>query len=196
VLDLGCGVGTLTKELIARGFETWSADVDKRSCAYIIRKKINTRERTLVFDITKKISRLPKFKTIILADVLEHIEEQDAVLENCEKLLEKGGCLIVTGPYDHSLFGPNDAARGHVRRYDRQDIEKLLEKHRFKLQYFLLRNLLAVPAIWFAKSSKKRVPQEAISNSPLNSILKLYFKVEKHMPLPYGSEFLIIARKV
>ena len=50
-------------------------------------------------------------------DVLEHIEDEGAVLKEVHRLLAPNGHLFLTVPAYQFLFSVDDVAAGHYRRY-------------------------------------------------------------------------------
>lgn len=86
---------------------------------------------------------------IIMMDVLEHIENDDAFLEDVLKKLKPNGKLIITVPAMQFLFSPHDIFLKHYRRYSRKRLINLLQKHEVVIEQnyyfystlFLLRSL-------------------------------------------------------
>ena len=57
-----------------------------------------------------------------MSEVLEHIDDDVAMLENVHGLLADNGCLVITVPAHMALWTPWDAVAGHVRRYERAEL--------------------------------------------------------------------------
>ncbi len=199
VLDAGCGAGALTKDLIAKNFDVWASDLDARLCNDIIKNRIASKNRVFVWDISKELrskAKIPKFGTVVLADVIEHVKNDAQAIKNCSTLLKKNSDLILSVPHDQKLWNVNDIVRCHVRRYGREEIKKLLEKNGFTIKLIRFRNLAIVPAILLSKLFNIRIPHEEISKTPVNSFLMWYFRnIEDKLLLPYGSEMIIVATK-
>lgn len=198
VLDAGGGVGAFTKDLVLNGFDVWMSDSERLSCQYVVKNKITPTERVFVWDLTKKLAGVgaPKFGTIVLADVIEHIKNESAVVANCHSILRKEGDLVISVPHDQRLWNINDVDRGHVKRYGKEEIKKLLEENGFIVRAIKFRNMLVVVGILFSKIFNFRIPHERVSRSPINSLLKWYLvNIEDRLPLPYGSEMIIVATK-
>jgi 2-polyprenyl-3-methyl-5-hydroxy-6-metoxy-1,4-benzoquinol methylase len=58
------------------------------------------------------------FRFISCMEVLEHLPDDALALEHISKALSPGGRLFVSVPAWQSLWGPQDVAAGHVRRYE------------------------------------------------------------------------------
>jgi SAM-dependent methyltransferase len=74
-----------------------------------------------------------KFDYIISVDMLEHVRDDEKVIEQCRDNLKSGGKLILTTVTNQKLFGPIDVEAGHFRRYDPDSLIKLIEKNRFTI---------------------------------------------------------------
>ncbi|MFO0936821.1 MAG: class I SAM-dependent methyltransferase [Gemmataceae bacterium] len=59
------------------------------------------------------------FDSILYIDVLEHIENDRAELENAARHLKPGGKVIALSPAHQWLFTPFDQSIGHFRRYNK-----------------------------------------------------------------------------
>ena len=72
------------------------------------------------------IMNLDIYDVVISQEVIEHIEDQEKYLENCFRVLKKGGYLIMTTPnkkvFDHMKDG----------NWSKQPIEKILTPKSFK----------------------------------------------------------------
>lgn len=192
VFDVGAGSGILTKEL-AKTFQTYALDIDARACQMC--EKFTQNVICAPFDKLNG-ANLPKFGTIILADVIEHVGDDGAMLDKAHELLSAGGELIISVPYSNFLWTENDVARGHVRRYDINELRRKVEHAGFKVKKVFFWNLLAVFPILIAKLFSMRVPHEGIAESRFNKLLLSYFKnFENKLPLPVGSALICKATK-
>lgn len=88
----------------------------------------------IIHDITK--GKFPfkkeRFEVIIIAEVLEHIFEDNYVLREIKRILKKNGKLIVSVPYYHD-------ADFHVRIHSPKSIKKLLNSEGFEIVEYLER---------------------------------------------------------
>jgi SAM-dependent methyltransferase len=70
-----------------------------------------------------------------LFDVLEHMEDDEAFLRVMHKHLEKQGKIFLTVPAYSWLWSGEDVSAGHYRRYARKELEHLLEKTGFRVEF-------------------------------------------------------------
>lgn len=116
VLDAGCGWGITLEALEKAGFESTGLDVSPR-----ILDRLDAPGRQLVeADLTQpwpKNSVPETFDAVLALDVIEHLDDDRAALENIAELVKPGGLLVVSVPAQPSLFSEFDAVQGHRRRY-------------------------------------------------------------------------------
>jgi len=132
VLDIGCGVGTISYYLASKGNYVTGLDIAKN--AIKIAKK-NARTLHLENNIKFIVADFPKesvnekFNLIICSEVLEHLEEGEKAIETIYELLEREGILILSTPsanaplYRLGLLKGHDKHAGHLRRYTVDDLK-------------------------------------------------------------------------
>jgi len=67
------------------------------------------------------------FDLVCAFEVLEHMEDDRAVLTSWLRHVRPGGYVILSVPFARDPFGPWDRKAGHYRRYDRLDIVQTME---------------------------------------------------------------------
>jgi SAM-dependent methyltransferase len=89
-----------------------------------------------------------KIDTIVCLNVLEHIEDDLAVLRGLHDLLPEGGRLILQVPNHPWLFGSLDESYGHFRRYDYEGLHEVLRNAGFDDVSIRCFNPFSIPG-WF-----------------------------------------------
>lgn len=129
VLEIGCGTGALLLDLKHLGFDVTGLDTSEQA------RKISG-ELLKGHDISVATSPLPEWKgrfdVILACEVLEHIEDDTAALEEWCQWLKPGGTLIITVPAHQYLWNENDVWAGHFRRYDAISLTRVLEQAHLK----------------------------------------------------------------
>ncbi len=69
--------------------------------------------------------------TIIMINVLEHIQDDQESVRAAYYSLSPGGTFIVYSPALPWLYSPHDKAVGHYRRYELPQLEKIMRKEGF-----------------------------------------------------------------
>jgi len=96
----------------------------------------------------------------IALDVLEHFEDDGAFVAKIAKHLKPGGKAVLKVPGQSRLYGEIDRVSGHYRRYDPEDLRKLMEPRGFRT--VRIRHMNAVGA-WNYR--KKRVRAQSFSET-------------------------------
>ena len=73
------------------------------------------------------------FDTIIAGDVLQSCADDVAALREMRRVLKDGGLLCLTVPAYSFLWGEDDAARGHQRRYTVSELRRKLNTCGFQI---------------------------------------------------------------
>ena len=110
-------------------------DLDKEKLNYAKKYLKNT---NLIFgDITRPKELIgKKFDTIIMLEVLEHLERDAEALNILYSLLKKNGKLIISVPNKHLLHLLNPVRyTQHERHYSMHEIESLLVKTGFNIKH-------------------------------------------------------------
>jgi 2-polyprenyl-3-methyl-5-hydroxy-6-metoxy-1,4-benzoquinol methylase len=163
VLEVGCGVGTYTVELAAEHREVVAVDLDEQF-AQEARQRVAalSNVRVIAGDVTQMDIPMPSpegFDTVVLLDVLEHIDHEMALLARLRSKLRKGGHLIVKVPAMPGLFSPMDEAIGHFRRYDKATLNDVMTQAGFEVIALWPFNAFAVPGWWLnGRVLKRRFP--------------------------------------
>lgn len=103
ILELGCGVGILSRHLQRRARKVVSVDISNVNVSIARAFAGSPINDFLNVDVTKNTTDLESygnFEAVLLADVLEHIPPKKHVLlfQSIEGLLEKNGLIIITVP--------------------------------------------------------------------------------------------------
>lgn len=121
-LEIGCGTGLLRRQIEAS--TSWVVDgADLNQAA--LEGNVGGKGRTLLYNVLDQVEEFrQKYDIVILFDVIEHIREPDEFLRAAFMHLKPGGWMFVNVPALRLLFSRYDVCVGHVRRYDKQSLEK------------------------------------------------------------------------
>ncbi|HTE26581.1 class I SAM-dependent methyltransferase [Flavitalea sp.] len=128
VLEVGAGIGSTTSSLCDGSQKEWlCVEPDPLLFDKLEQKVIAGELPACCKAIKGTTSDLPvksRFDAIMYIDVIEHIENDAAELEQAYKLLADGGHLIVLVPAHQYLYNEFDKAIGHYRRYNKAMLKK------------------------------------------------------------------------
>ena len=134
-LEIGCGAGDLCATLHDMGYQIKGIDSSQQAIQLCLElHKDICQAGTIVFECESMYEISNTFDTILMFEVLEHIEDDRAVLSHVRELLKPSGQILLSVPAHESSFGPSDVFAGHYRRYDREKLLALLEESRFRVQ--------------------------------------------------------------
>jgi len=197
VLEIGSGIGNITKFLLDRDF-IMATDVEPKYLN-LLKNTFGQYKKFRIenFDISgSDIDRYRQYRidSVICFNVLEHIEKEDRALENIFNLLEPKGRLLLFVPSHRWLYGSLDHHLSHHRRYGREELKEKLEKIGF--QVILLKHFNRIGVLgWYLNSKilrRKRLPSFQLR---IYNLLVPVFKIEGLFPLPFGTSLLAIAEK-
>lgn len=104
LLDVGCGHGLLLDEARARRYETVGIELSRDSARHARSLGLDVRELSLEAFAEATNGDSPGiFDVIVLADVIEHLDDPVAAIDQCVALLRPGGVLCVVTPDPTSL---------------------------------------------------------------------------------------------
>jgi 2-polyprenyl-3-methyl-5-hydroxy-6-metoxy-1,4-benzoquinol methylase len=122
VIELGCGEGNLTSRIRDRQLDVTGVDISR---AKIRRAREEHPDIPFLQEDIRKLE-LPaeEFDTVVIAEVLEHVNEKvgTEILAKAWSLLKPGGRLIVSVPNEDCVPHPR-----HVREFDIRGLRRLLK---------------------------------------------------------------------
>jgi len=199
ILDVGCGTGGMLSAYAAHGP---SLGVDTApEAAYFCRR----RGLEVMLGSGKS---LPfgdgSFDIVSALDVIEHVDDDVAILGEMQRVCAPGGVLLVTVPAFQFLWSSHDDLNHHKRRYIRRDLGERIDAAGFdslKLSYynsFLLPAAILRKYLLKARSNGTACHLESLPG-PLNYVFRRVLTLERPVlsrgELPLGASIICAARK-
>jgi glycosyltransferase involved in cell wall biosynthesis len=153
VLEIGAGIGNLTRALEPRRKRYVATDVDREHLERL-RVRLSSRPNltTAVLDASRAEDYAPflgQMDTVVCLNVLEHIEDDAAALRNLATTLNQGGRAIILVPEGQGIFCSLDKELGHWRRYSEDQLRARMTEAGFTVETMLRFNRSSRPAWWF-----------------------------------------------
>jgi SAM-dependent methyltransferase len=143
-------------------------------------------------------------------DVLEHIHDDEKVMQNLYQSLKPGGYFFLTVPQHPFLWSFQDDFAGHKRRYTRSELLEKLLRTGFCVDYVSSFCTSVFPLLVLVRRARKAPSktsdqmQQALAefqiSAPLNSILRAVIRLDEVLiardcSLPFGGSLVAVARK-
>ena len=199
ILEVGAGVGNITKFLLARPLVV--ATDYSESYVIELRQKLghfaNVRvERLDLLDSESAEGLARRFapECVLSMNMLEHIGDDLTALKNMGRLLPTGGRLVLLVPAHQALFSGMDASLGHFRRYNKRTLFALLDQAGFRVTESRYLNGLGALGWWVNGRvlRRKLIPSRQLR---LFDFVTFLLPLERFVPLPFGLSVLIVAEK-
>ncbi len=186
VLEIGSGVGNLTRALIPRRRYV-ASDVNP---LYLETLSALAKERPYLTvgycDVTER-SSFPAdatFDTVICLNVIEHVEGDRQALLNIKAALDPAGQAIILVPQGPWNFGTLDEVLGHQRRYTRESLTRLAAECGFDVVELKDFNRAGTVAWVLNGKILRRRTFGLVQIKLLNLLTPIFRRLEPWTPLP------------
>lgn len=172
-LEIGCGTGYILSTLQKSypNLLTMGSDIHVTSLPFA---EAQLREKTALFQMdARDIPFSRQFDVIGSFDVLEHIEEDEKVIQEMYKALKPGGGLLLTVPQHPKLWSPVDEVACHKRRYKQRELQEKLTLAGFKIKMTSSFIFFLLPLMLLSRINKykKYNPKTEVSISPVSNFI-------------------------
>ena len=195
ILEVGCGIGNFTKELLSFG-QVFAIDINEDYVQKVSRL-VKDKGRIGLGNIEngKYFFDDQKFDNVVSLNVLEHIKKDKQALKNLFNLLESDGYLILLVPTHPNLFGEIDKSIGHFRRYHKDELLYKLKEVGFFVISSRRLNFLGAIGWWLAQKVFKEKTIKESNIQIFNILAPLVLPLEDIIEPPLGTSILVIAQK-
>jgi len=200
VLEVGAGIGNLTRRLCVRRKLYIATDYDPEHLEQL-RKKFQHRPAVRIQKLDAEApSDFEPFAgsvdSVICLNVLEHLEHDADVLRRILTLLEPGGRLVLLVPNGPAAYGTLDTAVGHFRRYTREGLATLLTNTGYELEKMISFNRVSWPGWRFNGQVLKAKGLSKTTMWLFNKLVWLWRIIDDKLPWEPVSIIAIARRPV
>jgi SAM-dependent methyltransferase len=212
LLDVGCGAGNMIHHLAEYG-EVKGIEIDPRPVKMARQRGYDVDQ----FDATQPLP-FPdcSFDAVTALDVIEHNQDDLAILADSYRVLKPSGHIIITVPALMWLWSHNDDINVHVRRYTAAELKQKLAQTGFIVRRVTYNNFFIFPlaaGLILVRRFAKAKPQLAShhlsedeyqvemepASPPVNAVLTLVGKIEAALiglvNLPIGTSLIAVGQK-
>ncbi|MEL6555617.1 MAG: methyltransferase [Cyanobacteria bacterium J06621_11] len=191
-LEVGCGSGTFTTLIAPHCTQLLAVDLNP---TYTQQTKARLKSYKHVKVITTDATTMEcsaSFDTIVMLDVLEHIENDIDILKKLKQYLTPNGKIILKVPAIETLYNSLDKAVGHHRRYTCQTLAETLSQASYSNFTFRYFNFVGIFGWWLNGVMDR-------SNPPSNQVglfdrcVPIFRAAEAQLGCPIGLSLFAIA---
>jgi glycosyltransferase involved in cell wall biosynthesis len=197
VLEIGASTGTFSSILMGRRLKYVASDADP----LYLHALENRFLRTPNVEVARvdpgdpdSFPRAGEFDSVICLNVLEGVEDPEAVLASVRQSLKPGGRLLLLAPLGPSLFGTIDRAMGQRRRFDRRRLLALLGRSGFQVEWSRQVNKVGRIAWWLSSRVLRSERPSRVSLKLFDKTVWLWRLLDPLLPWP-GLSFVVVARR-
>jgi len=203
ILDFGCGSGFFVSQLDKEGYDSYGLDISWEAIEYGKRQGI---KNLGVIDSHKINFPDGHFDSVLALDVIEHLEDETWGLKEMERVLRSGGTLVILAPAFKFLWGVQDEASHHYRRYTMSDLVNKIKKstnleavRKSYFNTFLFLPIAAVRLLTRWLKIKNRESDFDLNSPIINFLLSLVFGFERQLlrflNFPFGVSIMLVLKK-
>lgn len=193
VVEIGAGIGTVSELLAEYAPAQLRCYEPAKNLFPHLARRIGERENVCVEN--RFYDGASRADAVVLINVLEHIEDDRAMLEKIRGTLNENGRLLLFVPALPAIFGSLDEQFGHFRRYTRRQLAGLVTACGYEIELLRYVNLPGVFA-WFLAGTilRKRTISPRAAAFYDKCVVPLVRAIESRIGPPIGQSLVLIAK--
>lgn len=205
-MEIGCGTGFVLSAIAAsrKWDRLYGTELLEEGLVFA-RGRLSGAAQLIQMDARSIPDQYGNMDVIGAFDVIEHIEEDGAVLRGIHRALKPGGGLIVTVPQHQWLWSNIDELSHHVRRYSAEELRSKVRAAGFDLLFSGSYTSALLPMMMLSRlvtggAAKEKAASEFAPPGPVNTLLRSILNAEVALTLagcrfPIGGSRVIVAKK-
>jgi glycosyltransferase involved in cell wall biosynthesis/phospholipid N-methyltransferase len=197
VLEIGAGHGELTERL-RRNAHVTATDLSKRCVDELaLRFAGCTDVEVLQADAAALGAEDRLYDSVVLVNVLEHIDDDVNALADLRSLLKPGGRLCVFVPAFEGLYSDFDRRIGHRRRYRKARLVRTFDRAGLGVLEARYVNTVGALAWWFFSRQLGQVPTQRWTVQLYDNVgVPMIRKLEEGRTPRFGQSLLVIGNRL
>jgi SAM-dependent methyltransferase len=199
VIEIGAGIGTFSRSILTHTTVSELVMVEPGdNLVPLLQKRFAGEPRVkIIHGYFQDLKPSTSADSVVLVNVLEHVAEDRALLNDVHEALTPGGTLLLLVPALSLLYGTLDVAFGHYRRYNKPSLADKLQEAGFQvlfLSYFNLPGTLG----WFltGRVLRRRTLKPRHVRLYDRWVIPWLSRLEERWTPPLGQSLMAIARKI
>ena len=198
VVELGAGRGNLSRLLQQHG-SLLATDYRREYLSELNQRWGHRLDfRTATLDLTEsadyEVLRGHDPDTVVCLNVLEHIQDDGAVLARLHRVLPVDARLVFLVPFNPKLTSEFDRQIGHYRRYREHELEEKMQEAGFAVERQFYFNKAGVIAWWLGNTLSGQRTITAWQLKLYNFLTPLIRLLDRVLPTT-GLSTIVVARK-
>jgi len=198
VLEIGAGIGNLTRALLPRRKRYVATDIDAEHLARLATRFQHRPNLLIRYCNLAQAADFAEFPasmdSVVCLNVLEHVEDDLHGLHNIHSVLKPGGRAIILVPHGQEIFGTLDVALGHYRRYSHAELKGKLEQAGFRVERIIDFNRISRPPWYVSGRILKRTTLGSGQMKVFDRFVWLWRALDAHLPWPPTSIIAIAVK--
>jgi len=206
MIEIGCGNGSVLQFLKSKRINIEGGDLFLEALQFCSKR---TDVPLYQLDALNTPFVDGQYDVVGLFDVIEHIDDDEAVLREMYRICKLGGRIFLTMPANKWLWSYFDILSCHKRRYSKKELYRKLQRAGFVVEKISFYVFFLFPIFFFYRALKNMCcsfDDEELSlgveshtipliNEIFLGVLRLEKVLIKHINLPTGTSLVAIARK-
>lgn len=205
ILEIGAGVGNLSQFILNanRGHQTFLLEPNAICLQQLKQRFLDRTDITFIDGMFPNlfVDQLERyagtFSSILMFNVLEHIDNDRGALQIIGQLLQPGGHFLMVVPAMPKLYGEIDSRLGHYRRYTKRTFRQVLIGSDLQIRQLDYMNIVGAVG-WFVNFVVLRRNSQSSGQVKVfdNIITPVQSRMERIIPPPFGQSLVVVAEKV
>ncbi len=200
ILDVGCGTGA-NLEMLAHFGEAEGVDVSAEALDFCQTRGLKNVRQGEAEDLPYEDK---SFDLVTGLDVVEHLDNDVAGLQEMRRVLRPGGRALLFVPAFMFLWGVQDDISNHRRRYTLASLERVVRQAGLEVELATYANITFFAPILLGRllmrmTGFRPASENNITVGFLNGVLGSIFGTEaallRHMKFPFGVSIICVARR-
>jgi SAM-dependent methyltransferase len=198
ILEVGAGVGNITQFLLNHPriacLEPSETFVEYLNNRFADHRNLSVHQAKIE-DLPNNELTPGSFNSVVCANVLEHIEEDQFSLNIMAQMVTAGGVVALVVPAVSWIYGRLDKRMGHYRRYNRGQLKRMLDRAGLRVLRARYFNGVGARGWWIQGRllGHERIPER--QTRMFDRLVPYLSALERIVPPPLGQSLAVIGRK-